>query len=357
MRSSGSSRRSFLSMLAASSAAPLVSAPLLAAMAHAAAQNPSDTSAETDVDQETRRFWMQDIRNPTARGTTRGSASTGVDEGAHPEFTIYKPDSGFRPPNKVQDAELLDKGNVSVTLRVLAFKASKADEQHFKNIQTGSLRIDFQQTAAQKAGTDPLVWSAFGAVQPSSTGALPALQSTSFNPGTVWGSQQSVPLPGGAGLWGWNFFIQKKESLWCSLISTILKDAAIVGPVMGFPALAVQAMNTFNQFFGTVVTQAYKSKFLFQTVSDPTFATKDARQDAAYTDGLPLVNQSHYVIVRRDQLPAFGNEMDKHELQNGVIVPQGTKAAEVFEAAKDALPDITYLTLALSVKPDTTQLT
>ncbi len=344
-------------MLAAGSAVPLFSAPLLAAMAHAAPQNPADTSAETDVDQETRRFWMQDIRNSTARSTTRGGGAPGVDEDAHPEFTIYKPDTGFRSPNQVQDAELLDKGNVSVTLRVLAFKASKADEQHFKNIQTGSLRIDFQQTAAQKAGRDPLVWSAFGAVQPSSTGALPALQSTSFNPGTVWGTQQSVPLPGGAGLWGWNFFVQKKESLWCSLISYILKDVAIVGPVMGFPALAVQALNTFNQFFGTVVTQAYKSKFLFQTVSDPTFATKDARQDAAYTDGLPLVNQSHYVIVRRGQLKPFGDQMGKHEIQNGVIVPQGTKGQDVFEAAKETLPDITYLTLALSVKPDTSELT
>ncbi|HYB60678.1 MAG TPA: hypothetical protein VEH50_04285 [Methylomirabilota bacterium] len=136
-----------------------------------------------------------------------------------------------------------------------------------------------------------------------------------------------------------------------------MKDAIGVAPIMGFPALAVKAMNTFNQFFGTVVTQAYKSKFLFQTVSDPTFATKDARQDAAYTDGLPLVNQSHYVIVRREQLKAFGDQMNKHELQNGVIVPQGTKGQDVFEAAKEALPDITYLTLALSVKPDTTQLT
>lgn len=351
MSSSSSSRRNFLSMLAAGSAAPLVSAPLLAAMAHAAPQKPADTSAETDVDQTTRQFWMQDIRNPTTRGTRGGVP--GVDDAAHPEFTIYKPESGFRSPNQVADAELLDKGNVSVTLRVLAFKASKADEQHFKNIQTGSLRIDFQQTEAQKAGLDPLVWSAFGGVQPSPTGALPALQSTSFNPGTVWGQQQSVPLPGGAGLWGWNFFVQKKESLWCSLISYIMKDAIGVAPIMGFPALAVKAMNTFNQFFGTVVTQAYKSKFLFQTVSDPTFATKDARQDAAYTDGLPLVNQSHYVIVRREQLKTFGDQMNKHELQNGVIVPQGTKGQDVFDAAKEALPDITYLTLALSVKPDT----
>ncbi|HYB60679.1 MAG TPA: hypothetical protein VEH50_04290 [Methylomirabilota bacterium] len=200
MSSSGSSRRNFLSMLAAGSAAPLVSAPLLAAMAHAAPQSGAGTSAETEVDQTTRQFWMQDIRNPTTRGTRGGVP--GVDDDAHPEFTIYKPDTGFRSPNQVADAELLDKGNVSVTLRVLAFKASKADEQHFGNIQTGSLRIDFQQTAAQKAGLDPLVWSAFGGLQPSSTGSLPALQSTSFNPGTVWGQQQSVPLPGGAGLWG-----------------------------------------------------------------------------------------------------------------------------------------------------------
>ena len=352
-----SSRRNFLSMLAAGSAAPLVSAPLLAAMAQATPQNSSESATEAEIDEATRQFWMQDIRNPSSGAATRGRGTAGVDDGAHPEFTIYKADTGFRSPNEVADKELLDKGNVNVTLRVLAFKASKADEQHFKNIQTGSLRIDVQQTAPQKPGGDPLVWSAFGGVQPNSSGVLPSIQNTGFNPGAVWGQQQTVPLPGGAGLWGWNFFVQKRESLWCSLISFILKDAQVVAPVMGLPALAVRALNGFNQFFGTVVTQAYKSKFLFQTVSDPTFATKDARQDALYADGLPLVNQSHYVIVRREQLKAFGDQMGKHELQNGVIVPQGTKPEDVFDAAKETLPDISYLSLALSVKQDASELT
>ncbi|MGO9642543.1 MAG: hypothetical protein ACLP1Y_14705 [Candidatus Acidiferrales bacterium] len=50
-------------------------------------------------------------------------------------------------------------------------------------------------------------------------------------------------------------------------------------------------------------------------------------------------------------------QMGKHELQNGVNIPQGTKPEDVFDAAKETLPDISYLALTLSVKQDASQLT
>ena len=39
------------------------------------------------------------------------------------------------------------------------------------------------------------------------------------------------------------------------------------------------------------------------------------------------------------------------QVQRGVLLPIGTKPAEVFEVADQALPDMSYLSLAVTVKP------
>lgn len=336
------SRRHFLSMLAAAGTVPLW--PAVGSAATQAGQ-----PGKIVVDEDTLRFWTKQVRSPQTGALTRG-ASAG-EENRHPEFTVFNKSKGFRSASQISDSELLDQGDVNVSLRVLAFKPSAQDQAEFANIQTGSLRIDFQQAKSKTPSGEPLVWTAFAGVQPDAKGKLPSLENTGFNPGTAWGKQQVVPLPGGAGLWAWNFFVQKRESIWCQVVSSILGNLPKVAPILGFPALALGAMDGFNQFFGMVVAKHYKSKFLFRTLTDPAVATKDARQDAQYADGLPLADQTHYVVVPREQYRAFGEQMSKYEVQSGVVVPQGTKPHEVFEAATTVLKDVTYLTLAVSVKP------
>ena len=211
-----SSRRNFLSLLAAGGAAPL-----LPSLKLAAEQLPQSGEGVADV--KTMQFWQKDILSARTDSKSRGMWS--ADDSRHPEFAVFDKDKGFRVASQIHDAELLDKGDVSVSLRVLAFKPATEDLAEFANIQTGSLRIDFQQAHARASSQDPLVWTAFAGVQPDSKGKLPSLHNTGFNPGTTWGQQQAVLLPGGAGLWGWNFFVQKKESLWCQVISSIVGNA------------------------------------------------------------------------------------------------------------------------------------
>jgi len=336
-----SSRRDFLSLLAAGGAAPF-----LPALRLAAAQLPQ-SSPQSLADPKTMQFWQEHL--VAAHPGGRPQVTTAKDDNRHPEFAAFDKDNGFRIATQIRDTQLLDRGDVAVSLRVLAFKPAAEDLAEFANIQTGSLRVDFQQTRAQ-SGHDPLVWTAFAGVQPDAKGKLPGLQNTSFNPGTTWGQQQDILLPGGAGLWGWNFFVQKKESLWCQVVAHLASTADKVVPLFGFPALAISGVAGFNQLFGFLVAQSHKSKFLFQTFSDPAVATKDARQDAQYADGLPIASGVHYIIVPRKHLQAFGEQMGKHEVMSGVVVPSGTKPHEVFEAARDAMKDVTYLSLAVSVK-------
>ncbi len=168
-----------------------------------------------------------------------------------------------------------------------------------------------------------------------------------FDPATTWGKAQSIPVPGGGGYWTWNFFVQKKDSIF-GRIAQAIGAAASFTPVLGLPALAVTAMKGFNKFFSYVAANGH-SKWLLQAASIPVVATKEMRQQPEFANGVP-VRTANYIVVPRGHLKRFGDEMQKYELKRGVVVPKGTKPHEIFEAASSVLPDVTYLTLSMAVR-------
>ncbi len=338
------SRRRALTLFALAAGAPLAGGALPAA---GAARRGASPARPDIVDEDTLRFWQDySHRVLDLSGPPRGGA---LDFERMPAFAVYTPQLRFRIASQITDRELLGKGNAGVAVRVLSFRPSISDRQHFVNLQSGSLRLDMQQGKPASASSNTVAWSVMAGLQPDAKGQMAPLDELSFNPALSWGRAQEVTLPGGGGYWRWNFFVQRRQSFWSRMVGTFCGGARSFFPVLGLPGLAVKALSGFDQLFGLLVSQS-KSTFLFQSATEPMIATQAARQDAQYAAGVP-VRDAQYVILPRGQLASFSAQMAKMKLTQGVIVPADTAPGDVWAAAPGALPNITYLTVAFSVRP------
>lgn len=83
----------------------------------------------------------------------------------------------------------------------------------------------------------------------------------------------------------------------------------------------------------------------------PVFGTQSALKAAASNRGLPL-RTGTYVLVplaHADQMTA--DRLQAFELRQGLIVPKSTPAIELFNAAGTVMPNVTYATIEVVVRP------
>jgi hypothetical protein len=57
-----------------------------------------------------------------------------------------------------------------------------------------------------------------------------------------------------------------------------------------------------------------------------------------------------YVIIPSDQVGSFSKQQSKLVIKDGLIVPANTSSLDVYDAAKEVIPDVTYLTVGVTVK-------
>lgn len=298
----------------------------------------TEQEEQPPVDQSTLNFWRQHVR-----GSARGEGSAWQSDRA-PEFLMFDAGKGFIPATDLDSSILPDKGDGNVSVEVTGIRPSGDDQKMFEKSGHGSLRIDVQQTKASPGLPETLAFSALAALKPSPQGTLPALNQMKMNVGAAWGKWQKVPLPGGAGTWTWNFFLQKKDSL-LARAAALFSAAAPMVPILGLPAIAKTALTAFDNYFGHVQASA-PSHWLFQSAEVPVATTKEAKDTLTSP---VLLHSGQYVVVPRASLSAFGKAMGGLEMNRGMVVPKGTSTTDVYDKAPTVLPDITYLGLDVKV--------
>jgi len=191
-------------------------------------------------------FWVNRVRESSAPLKFRGQAGHAETQGE--KATQYQAPPPPQPPpppqlinssrnpvfafwdrshNKFVDAtgeELtptVADGDVDVTIKVARFRPSQDDATKFNNIKSGTLRIDVSQDA-ETTSTGQLAWSAIAGLLPGGNGKLPDLSQLHFDPGTAWGGRNKVTLTGGSGTWAWNFFLQKKDTIWEKILQRLM---------------------------------------------------------------------------------------------------------------------------------------
>jgi hypothetical protein len=304
----------------------------------------TSTAPQAPGDQASFDFWTQDIRNPEAAGARTRSL------GAAPRatFVYYDELNGFLAGSDIGDAALPDAGDLDLIVKVDHVRPGTADQARFLNLEGGSLRIDVQQASPLPSLSERLAWTAIAGFLPENK-KLPAPKEMSFDPGSIWGKMQTVSLPRGGGNLTFNFFLQKRKSRWMQIFEMIRRAKGLLLPVfgLGLPAIATTALNTVDSLVAEL-TKDERTEWLFQSPDVYFYSTKRARD---MFEGSKLrLKKGMYVIMPSDKLSAFAKQQSSLTIKDGLIVPKNTSGLEVEAAAKEAIKEITYLTVGVTTR-------
>ena len=338
------SRRTFLGELAASGAlAGLLAKPdTAAAMTAAIDDTMQEPGAGNAAD-----FWGSfTARAPHERGLL-GHKLPGTDADRQVNFLHFDASKGLRYADQIDSSELPDyPGDVAVSMTVGGIRLSSEDRAKFEQLQSAQLRIDMLQGEQMFGMIDPLAWMALAAIFPDEGGKLPPLQNLSFDPSSTANNMQKIVLPGGFGHVAVNVSMVHKASAFWTVINTLVTDASHIAPVLGLPAISVTALTGFSKLYGVL---ANRSTFLFQARPQAAYATQEARQKANSTIGMNLPS-GDYVLVPQAHTDDLKPYLDKMKLANGYMVPKDASAADsTYESAEKAQPDISYITMHMTV--------
>jgi len=289
-------------------------------------------------------FWNQNIRNPES-GNARSISPNAAPRAM---FVYFDSAHGFVTGSDIGDSGLADRGDAHLIVNVDHIHPSVKDQARFANLQGGSLRIDLQQQKPLPSLSERLAWTAIATIMPENK-KLPPLKEMTFDPGTTWGKMQTVPINGGGAFWTWNFFTQQSKGRWMQLFDTIRKSRGLATQILGIglPAIAITALNTVDTIVAGL-TKDTGSNWLFQSSDTFIYTTKEARD--SFEGSKLRLRQGMYVIIPSDQMASFSKQQSKLVIKDGLIVPANTSSLDVYEAAKEVIQDVTYLTVGVTVK-------
>jgi len=312
-------------------------------------QSAPSAGAQLQPDQRTVDFWnsflqKETLPSATIPGRTRGPATGGLDR--EPFFFHYGR-SGFQPAMDIPATDLQADGDVSLSLNVAAFRPARADQTKIETLQAAQLRIDLLQNVPILDVLDTMAWTAVAMLHPGSNKKLPPIQNLSFDPGTAWQKMQNVVLPRGNGRWAVNLYAQQRDGFFSTLVKTVTKEMTRWSPVLGLPGISMIALQSFNAFYGLFHT---RPEYLFQSNPVPMFGTQLALKTAASNRGVPLKTGSYLLVPVGHASEMASEKLEAFELRQGLIVPKGTLATDIYKAAGNVMPDVTYATIEMVVK-------
>jgi hypothetical protein len=151
--------------------------------------------------------------------------------------------------------------------------------------------------------------------------------------------------------------MKKREGMWGQLLDILFKTLDTVQPllpILGLPGIAVSGLKYVDQIVGGIQAQG-QSQWLFRGLDIAVCTTKKSF-DAAGAQGarkLPLATGS-YVIMPEDDVKQVEKDWT---VTDGLIVPANTPPTQIYEAAKKILPDVSYMTISVSVSDSKTKTT
>jgi hypothetical protein len=360
------SRRDFLeNALMGGALAPLLGTPkgsrLFGGMMAAAGQADAMSTGPAQGAHDSEKFWSSfgASVNPPVESSNR---TRGL-------FSKKKPDTGAGALNRqidffhydtknntmrfatsIEPKELLDyHGDVTASLAVNGFRMAQEDRTQFQQLQSAQLRIDVVQNKSLMQNIlDPMAWTSLASLFPDSSGSLPPMQNLSFDPGAASQKMKQVILPGGSGQWAVNLSMAHKQSTFCSVLQTLTGALGKFAPIIGLPAISVEALQGFSSLYGAF---EQRTTFLINSFPQLAFATQQARQAAETQQGVNLV-PGDYILVPHMYTDQLKPHLDDVELRQGYLVPKGSPTnTSIIDLALALKPDITYLSATFGLKP------
>lgn len=362
-----SPRRDFLKELLAAGTLPgLIASPGVGRAMGALLDQDNAKNINPDLDANAYSFWSDFLSSDAepivgANGQRRGGGSPRADD-VQPVFLHYGPE-GFKNAAELDSSKLVSAGDVMVGVNTSAVKLAEEDQRTLQRLQNAQIRVDVAQKTAIIPILEAMAYTVVGGMRTgqgemasksksaAAKKAPPTVQSISASSDAAWQKMQNIPLPAGEGRWALNLEAQKKDSLFCKVLQNLVKMSGLFMPMLGFPGIALSALNSFNTIYGVLHAGTVS---IIKGNPVRVFATQEAVQRTGAPGSVTgiLLQSGTYILIPAKQSPPV-DQLKNLSVIQGRLVPPKTAAADLDEAAADALKGVTYATFDVEVTPTT----
>jgi hypothetical protein len=325
-----SRRRFFEQMMAAGGLATLLAE-------RAQSQTPAPSNAIN-----TTQYWHEYYGQATARGP--------VDSDLSVLYWNKEDKKGVRYTDQVEKSELLDHtGDVTIDVVMSHFQPGTDDAKIVKQYDSAQLRVECIQTKPFLNILAPSTWIALAALYPNTAGKLPSLQQLGFEQADPMSGTNKVVLPGGIGKFSVNVSSMAKESSLHKILRQGVQIGKIVSPLMGFPAISIPAAVAFTSIYSVLEEHA---SFIMKSPQMSAVATQTAVKDPALPANVLPIKTGDYIFVPRRHTDKLATKLANLEVNSGYLVDKTLPTTVPVETRADqSLPEITYLSLKVTVTP------
>ncbi len=256
----------------------------------------------------------------------------------------------FSYADKLTKSDLLNHpGDVTIDIVLGQFRPSKDDDKTIKQYTSSQLRIDCVQTQKFLDILAPSAWVALASLFTDKAGKLPSLQQLGFQQPNLISGPSKVILPGGAGKFSVNVSSMSKESKLHEILRQGVKIAGVVSPLIGFPAISIPAAQAFTAIYSLLEERA---SFIMSSPLVPAAATQAAVAAANFPLSYVPLKTGNYAVVPQAHTDVLSAKLAALKLQQGYLIDPTVPANRpIDQIANDSIPDVTYVTLKLTVKP------
>jgi len=298
--------------------------------------------------------------------------------GREPFFLYLDEDEhALIPAQDLKKEKLHPSGDMSVDVLMERLRFNAADRLQFEKFSSGGIYLDVQQQhPQQKQQTDALLPNALassvlGAIFPpaadpkSKSGTQSKSKSSSASPvpssetilPTVALQQtsqaQSIALPNGVGKMAFSCFMKdRRKSAFGLFVSAFMQmgagtNKAAFLPMLSLPVVAAPALTAIRTLVGNMQVEGFDHAWILQC--GPTDVTCTADGCSNFPDAV-RIRPGNYIAVPKEQAGLLKGKLDNLKVVDGFVVPRGAGSLETYDAARDTLPGVTYLSLNLKTK-------
>jgi len=270
-------------------------------------------------------------------------------QGKSVRYLYYEQTGGLRYADQLKKADLLDHGgDVTVDVVLGQFRPGRQDGKTVREYSSSQLRIDCVQTKSFLDILAPSAWVAMASLFTDSAGKLPSLQQLGFQQPNLMSGQNKVILPGGSGKFAVNVSSMAKETKLHMILRQGVKVGSIVSPLFGFPAISIPAAQAFTAIYSLLEERA---SFIMSSPLMDAAATQAALSDGSFPPTYVPLKTGEYVIVPNQHVDALTPKLSNLKVSQGYLIDGSVPAGgrPVDKIADDSVPDVTYLSLKMTV--------
>lgn len=345
------SRRSFLSH---SGAFGFLSALAANSALAEAVTGPAELTAEPTVGET---YW----KNLYAGEAERGRSGTTPDPNRDPRIAHYSDKAGLRWAEDIQASELpVFRDDAVLTMELAAFRAGSEDKARLTKVRFAQLHLSCQRVTGS-AFLGPLVWASLASLTTNKSGKSSSQPSFSWGALTgASGESQSagnprlshIVLNQGAGHLSVNITTTPPASLLDRVLSAMVVSTKVLTPLLGFPGIALPALQNFYSFYGQLEKSRAENFLLNGSQRDVAVTQQGANNDLISANALKLITGT-YVLIPKAQEDEFQKQMDKLLIRDGFLAERNSKA-DPDERIAEAVPAVTYVALNVRVQAAST---